>query len=225
MPQNTAVGKTRQVSFLDRADELPDWSVFQAERGADPHCQSCGLPAWAVGRWYRIPDLPGCYCSIRCAECFLCGYGRCRWCAKRLDGKADRRFCGESCSRASRSVRFGDGTRLWNYICRRLSHVPLPHNARSPRCRYCGTPLDRKRSDAEFCGDRCRKRADREVSRSAKNPAFIADTEPKETTTCRHPIVAVDQNPLVRGSKVYRGHSGQTAIARLARPALEGNYV
>lgn len=168
-------------------------------------CESCGLPAWAAHTWYKISTSNGRFCSILCIECALFGYGRCRWCGQELNGKADRRFCDESCSRMSRSARFGDGTRLLNYICRLFPDMSTPRSTRSRHCLQCDVSLEGKRIDSEFCSDRCRKRASRTRIRKTHNPPNIADNKPIGATTCERSEARMDLNPLPTNSSAYRG--------------------
>jgi hypothetical protein len=147
------------AAFPARSRTAIDWAPLIVSNPAGS-CQTCGLSA--VASHYKVPAIPGWFCSALCAECVLFGPHRCRWCGTTLDGKSDRRFCDESCARKSAAVRFGDGTRLLNYILRlspSLGREMLLSGQR--RCVHCGASLAGKRCDSEFCDDRCRKRANR----------------------------------------------------------------
>lgn len=177
--QPDASARSASAVFLARSRTAIDWSPLIVSNPAGS-CQACGLPAWATDNLYKIPNLQGRYCSIPCVECALFGPGRCRWCGKNLDGRADRRFCDESCARRSASARFGDGTRLRNYILRAFPSLCLGLAVR--RCAHCSAPLAGKRCDSEYCDDRCRKRANRGSLRETPNPRNIADNGSTETT-------------------------------------------
>ncbi len=166
---------------------------------ADEHkCESCGVPGWAGQKQkpdgarvqFRVPGVSHRFCSILCAECFLFGPGRCRWCGDKLAGHGNQRFCDESCAQQSSATKFGNGRRLLNWLRRNHPDVYLalardgfaiiqarPRIAPTGVCLYCQGPLPDKRRDAAFCSDRCRKAHTRRFGRR-ENWRIIADTEP-----------------------------------------------
>jgi hypothetical protein len=147
------------------------------------NCLACDLPHWSVTKAYALPRLRGWSCSISCVECTLFGSGRCRWCGILLLPSGSKRFCSDACRRRSGVVKFGDGTRLLQYLakndperCRKISGA---HS-----CLRCGKTLTGKRHDAIFCSGKCRK-AYRRTPRTAElcDPEVIGDNGPLETMT------------------------------------------
>ncbi len=202
------------ADFRAQSRAAIDWSPLIVSNPAGS-CQTCGLSA--VSLHYKVPAIAGWFCSVLCVECSVFGPHRCRWCGTALDGKSDRRFCDESCARRSAAVRFGDGTRLLSYLARlfpSLCRKVLLTDER--RCAHCGAPLAGKRSDSEFCDDRCRKRANRGPLRETPDRGIIADTGSTETTAYKRQGWGLDQNPAFvvsdadpgqnRGPSLEAGH-------------------
>ncbi len=135
------------------------------------NCESCGLYIWSDGS-YKIPDRKGHYCTISCIECELFGHGKCRWCGYKV-GSA-KKFCNETCRNQSNQAKFGDGTRLLNYLAR---HNPsFYRHLTASTCKNCDDPLSDKRKGASFCTNRCkvafhRKSGTNGKSRNNRNTA------------------------------------------------------
>ncbi len=145
---------------------------------AQSNCASCDLPHWACSRALVVPGFKRWFCSIRCAECFIFGQKRCRWCAQPLGGNAAMRYCDDACRKNSEAVVFGDGTRLLRYIEHHLPDVYC-RIADDHRCKFCHSPLQGKRRDADFCDRKCRRRfrlagAIRPESTSVNNVTALA---------------------------------------------------
>ncbi len=121
------------------------------------NCESCSLYIWSDGA-LKIPGVRGFYCSVLCLECSLFGSSKCRWCGERL-GRGAQKFCCESHRKQSNETRFGDGTRLLNFLS--AKHPKLYQRLVGQGdafCLTCNDSLDGKRDGARFCDDRCRKR-------------------------------------------------------------------
>ena len=116
-------------------------------------CESCSLYIWSEGG-YKIPNRKGHYCTILCVECELFGNGNCRWCGYKLG--SSKKFCNETCRIQSNQTKFGDGTRLLNYLAR--YHPATYRELTAKGCEECGDPMTGKREGSRFCNDRCRKR-------------------------------------------------------------------
>ena len=116
-------------------------------------CESCSLYIWSEGA-YQIPKRRGYFCTVLCVECELFGNGNCRWCGRKLD--TARKFCTDNCRTQSNQTKFGDGTRLLNYLAR--YHPATYRELTAKGCEECGDPLNGKRDGSRFCTDRCRKR-------------------------------------------------------------------
>lgn len=138
-----------------------NWQVLRADRPASGECEGCGLPHWAQASAYRIPGVKGWFSSILCAEAVQFGSGRCRWCGEKLAGPAHQRFCDETCATNSARVPFGNGMRLLNWLAKHQpeAYCAMTHGEENGKCRCCGGVLPgSKRSDSQFCDDRCRMR-------------------------------------------------------------------
>jgi hypothetical protein len=121
------------------------------------YCESCRLYIWSDGG-LKVPGVRGYYCTVVCLECQLFGSGKCRWCGDKLDSGAQK-FCSESHRKQSNETRFGNGTRLLAFLARKQpgAYHRLTHRG-DAFCLGCGDPLGDKRSGAQFCDDKCRKR-------------------------------------------------------------------
>lgn len=117
------------------------------------NCESCGLYVWSEGA-YKITGIKGYFCTILCFECHLFGNGKCRLCGTKLDSA--KKWCTDSCRNQSSSIKFGDGTRLLNYLAR--YHPTTYRQLTAKGCEQCGDPINGKRDGSRFCNDRCRKR-------------------------------------------------------------------
>ncbi len=126
------------------------------------NCESCGLYLWSEGA-YKITGIKGYSCCVLCFECHLFGNGKCRWCGTKLDSA--KKWCTDSCRNQSSSIKFGDGTRLLNYLAR--YHPTLYKQLTAKGCGHCGDPLTGKRQGATFCSNRCTLRSRREARKAA----------------------------------------------------------
>ena len=127
-------------------------------------CESCSLYIWSEGG-YKIPNRKGYYCTILCVECELFGNGNCRWCGYTVG--SSKNFCTETCRNQSNQTRFGDGTRLLNYLAR---HNPnLYRHLTAPTCQNCDDPLSDKRKGASFCTNRCKVAFHRKSGNNGKS--------------------------------------------------------
>jgi len=128
------------------------------------NCESCSLYIWSDGS-YKIPDRKGLYCTILCIECGLFGNGNCRWCGF-VVGSA-KKFCNEMCRTQSNSTKFGNGTRLLNYLAR--YHPALYQTLTAKGCKSCGDPMTDKREGASFCTNRCKVAFHRKSGNNGKS--------------------------------------------------------
>ncbi len=118
-------------------------------------CDACGLPLWIRGS-FRVPGAPGKFCSVPCIECGLfSGHGLCRWCGDELDSNRGY-FCSERCRKQSDGVRFGNGTRLLNFLKSKQPEL-YKRIAGQQGCLNCGGSLADRRVGTLYCGDACRK--------------------------------------------------------------------
>ena len=118
-------------------------------------CDACGLPLRIRGS-FRVPGAPGKFCSVGCIECGLfSGHGLCRWCGDELDSNRGF-FCSERCRKQSDGVRFGDGTRLLNFL-ERYEPDLFRKIAGPTGCLNCEGSLADRRAGSLYCGDACRK--------------------------------------------------------------------
>jgi hypothetical protein len=127
-------------------------------------CESCGLHLWSEGG-YRVPGLKGLFCSLVCIEC----------------GIADK--TGRKKQIAGASI--GSGARLLLYLKGAAPgiYAQLAQGGEatgSKRCLECGTSLDGKRADAEFCDPAHRMRFQRK-SRTGQNHGISANTPIQNT--------------------------------------------
>ncbi len=125
-------------------------------RGA---CESCGLFLPSEGG-YRVPGLRGLFCSLVCIECGIC---------EKTGQK--KRIAGAP---------IGSGARLLLYLKTAAPgiYAQLAQSGEaiaSKRCLECGTPLNGKRADAEFCAPAHRMRFQRK-SRTGQNREISANT-------------------------------------------------
>ena len=125
-------------------------------------CESCSLYIWSEGT-YQIPKHGGYFCTILCIECELFGNGKCRWCGYGVG--SSKKFCNETCRIQSNQTKFGDGTRLLNYLAR--YHPATYRELTAKGCENCGDPLTDKRQGASFCSNRCTLRSRRETRKAA----------------------------------------------------------
>ena len=107
-------------------------------------CDACGLPLRVRGS-FRVPGAPGKFCSVLCIECGLfSGHGLCRWCGDELDSNRGF-FCSERGRKQSEGVRFGDGTRLLNFLERNQPEL-YKIIAGQHGCLNCGGSLADRRA-------------------------------------------------------------------------------
>ena len=126
------------------------------------NCESCSLYIWSEGG-YKVPNRKGYFCTILCIECELFGNGNCRWCGYKVG--SSKKFCNETCRNQSNQTKFGDGTRLRNYLDR--NHPALYRQLTAKGCEQCGDPITDKREGATFCSNRCTLRSRREAKKAA----------------------------------------------------------
>jgi len=126
-------------------------------------CESCGLPLGNGAKAMRIPGLPGFYHTVLCAEQGILERG-CDLCGEPLLSKAQR-FCSDRCADAARECQFGDGHRLLAWL---RAHSPelvggcrRSEEEKDRKCAYCGSRLNGKRSQANYCSKTCQKRDER----------------------------------------------------------------
>jgi hypothetical protein len=126
-------------------------------------CESCGLPLRDGTKAMRIPDLPGLYHSVLCAEQGIYERG-CRFCGERLPSNSQR-YCSDQCANEAHACRFGDGHRLLAWL---RGHSPeLVRGVRCSgeeserKCAYCGGPMKGKHRQAKYCTKACQKRDER----------------------------------------------------------------
>lgn len=128
-------------------------------------CASCGLPLGNGVKAMRIPELPGLYHNIACAEQGIYERG-CRFCGEKLTSKSH--FCSERCASRDRAGYFGDGRRLIAWLAKHQPELVKSleageeHPVADRKCAYCGGSLSDKRRDAKYCSDRCQKRDERQ---------------------------------------------------------------
>lgn len=147
-------------------------------------CESCSLYIWSDGA-LKVAGIRGLFCCVLCFECELFGSGKCRWCGEKLKGAG--KFCGDACRKKSEPVKFGDGTRLLNFISRWHPglHRRLLGQGQAA-CLTCDDPLNSKRADARFCSDRCKKAYQRKSATSSKS-GNSRDTDLMESNTYEGP--------------------------------------
>jgi hypothetical protein len=128
-------------------------------------CASCGLSLREGIKAMHIPDLPGLYHCVLCAEQGIYERG-CRFCGGPLSSNAQR-FCSDRCADAAGKCHFGDGHRLLAWLRRhspelaggvRRSEDQAPEDR---KCAYCSGPLNSKRRQAKYCSKACQKRNER----------------------------------------------------------------
>ena len=138
---------------------------FDLLRGeCEGSCDSCSLPLRDRGA-FRVPTVPEKFCSILCIECGLfSGHGRCRWCGEELDSNRGF-FCFEGCRKQAEGVKFGNGTRLLNYLETRRPELYRKIAGQSG-CLNCGGSLAGLRAGAQYCSDACRKASSRTARES-----------------------------------------------------------
>lgn len=149
-------------------------------------CESCGLPLRDGTKAMHIPDLPGLYHCVLCAEQGIYERG-CRFCGERLSSNSHR-FCSDRCADAARSCQFGDGHRLLAWL---RAHSPellagfegsreqSPGDRRG--CAYCGGSLSNKRRNAKYCSDRCQKANERQRTSAGTRQHQIRQETPTDT--------------------------------------------
>ena len=116
-------------------------------------CESCGLHLWSDGG-YRVPGLKGLFCSLTCIEC----------------GIADK--TGQKKRIAGAPI--GSRARLLLYLKTAAPRIFAElaqgsEAAGSKRCLECGTPLNGKRIDSEFCSHTHQMRLLRKSKTSEKH--------------------------------------------------------
>jgi endogenous inhibitor of DNA gyrase (YacG/DUF329 family) len=126
-------------------------------------CESCGLPLRDGTKAMHIPDLPGLYHSVLCAEQEIYERG-CNFCGGQLPSNSHR-FCSDRCANAAHACQFGDGQRLLAWL---RAHSPelvggarCKEEERERKCACCGDPMNGKRRQAKYCSKTCQKRDER----------------------------------------------------------------
>jgi hypothetical protein len=152
--------------------------------------QACATCKGWMPAQFRIPGIPGAFCSIGCLETELFGVGHCRWCGDAMDKpytSIDSRLCGDDCSSSyyshlegDRTARLGSGKRLQLWIQKKRpalyrqiigSAESVGRRCQNPSCPN-GTDgfaaiLDHLRAGTRFCSATCKKHAKR-----GPNPDF-----------------------------------------------------
>ena len=153
-----------------RADEAPKEFVlnhsgiikeFIVPDANDRYCETCGLPCSRV-KLMRVPELPGLYCSILCAEQGIAERG-CQWCGGKLpeDAHGGQKFCSESCKDLAASNPIGNRKRLITWLTKYAPEL-LYGAGLGEYCAHCNAPLTGKRRGSKFCNDTCSKAYRRE---------------------------------------------------------------
>ena len=168
-----------------------DWSALCFEAPTRGECEACGLPHWNSNEAYRLPRQRGWFCSIRCMESVIFGHGHCGWCGDDIDGRTDRRYCGDGCRRRSAGIPFGNGARLLHFIS--VHHPQLYRVLSAASCARCGDPLVDKRQDAKFCSVRCRVAANRRRLEPSGKPKTSV-TRSKRNSNLRGTLVSNEQS-------------------------------
>jgi len=135
-------------------------SNFVVETPHASTCASCTLPGREV-KLMRLPDLPGLFCSVLCAEMAIAERG-CNWCGAKLEkAHGNQKFCSDGCKDKGEEARYGDGARLVAWL---MKHAPglLCQITEGGRCLHCGASLAGKRQGAKFCDGTCRNNYHRE---------------------------------------------------------------
>ena len=163
--------------LLNRSGIIADFIV---QDGKGQSCETCGLSGRSA-KLMRVPDLPGLYCSLLCAEMGLGARG-CRWCGCKLgaDAHGSQRFCSEVCKDEAALAKSGDGQRLVAWLAEHAPEIVNHINAETG-CLHCGASLAGQRAGAKFCNATCRKQYRREnpicgglsVAAPAKNAAPV----------------------------------------------------
>lgn len=148
-----------------RLNETPEavmnGHAFQAE-GCGAACDGCGLRIYAMA--YRIPGLPGLYCSIGCVETALFGNGNCRWCGAHIEKpytSVDSRLCSEDCAanyyahvapfKSDRTAALGTGKRLSLWLTTRETEKKSLVRGRPRKNGHVMTAAERKRESRARC--------------------------------------------------------------------------
>jgi hypothetical protein len=144
-------------------------------------CASCGLPLRDGTKAMHIPDLPGLYDCVACAEQGIYERG-CRFCGEPLSSTSQR-FCPDRCANAARECQFGDGHRLLVWL---RAHSPEMVGGRrrseeeatqERKCASCGSRLNGKRRQAKYCSKACQKREERfRTSTGTEKPRISPET-------------------------------------------------
>lgn len=141
-----------------------------------PHpCRACGERIPSGRRWGAL------YCSTECKQSASDAaarastearranrVGACQWCKEPLtDKRIDAKFCSTRCGTA------------WHNHQVALSTERARLAARKP-CEICGSVIPTKRRrDATYCSDLCKKRSQRSVSPRSRRADFIANLRVK----------------------------------------------
>jgi len=126
-------------------------------------CESCGLPLRDGTKAMHIPDLPGLYHSVLCAEQGIYERG-CKFCGERLPSNSQR-YCSDRCANEAYACQFGDGHRLLAWL---RAHSPdlvggtrRSEEGSDRKCACCGSPMNGRRRQAKYCSKACQKRDER----------------------------------------------------------------
>jgi hypothetical protein len=126
-------------------------------------CASCGLPLREGIKAMHIPDLPGLYHSVLCAEQGIYERG-CKFCGERLPSNSQR-YCSDRCANQAHACQFGDGQRLLAWL---RAHSPelvggarRREEERQRKCACCGSPMNGRRRQAKYCSKACQKHDER----------------------------------------------------------------
>jgi len=128
-------------------------------------CESCGLNLWSDGG-YRVRGLKGLFCSLVCIECRIADMT-----------EQNKQIAGAP---------IGSGARLLFYLKTAAPKIyaqlaqQIP-SADSRACLECGTSLQGKRADAEFCDPAHRMRFQRKA-RTIQNHEISANMPIQNTS-------------------------------------------
>jgi hypothetical protein len=188
------------MNFLIPLNPLPG-GIFKnfVSPLVEGQCEGCGLRFSILKEGVKVPGVRGAFCSMVCLETGLFGYQCCRWCGcgmERAYTSLDSRLCTEDCRTnylarvlGDYSAAVGTGQRFirWIQSNRPAIYRNLIGNAQA-KTGYCQNPACPNGSDGKpaslahlragtlYCGESCKKRAQRSPNRQkqgAKTPVFI----------------------------------------------------
>lgn len=177
--------------LVGKGEELPEATLPHSIASSVVHeliaekiygcCASCGLPLREGIKAMHIPDLPGLYHTVACAEQGIYERG-CNFCGGQLPSNSHR-FCSDRCANAAHACQFGDGHRLLAWLRAHSPELVGGHRRseeeNDKKCAYCGDPMNGKRRQAKYCSKACQKRDERLRSqRGTGKPRISPETAP-----------------------------------------------